>query len=307
MPLGVVAIEFPDQTPRAWVEATTSACQAALGADRCVEARESVVVAWRAEVVLSDDPATPVLRIELFEVEGDALESARLLRFQDIDPERQRWASAGVVIAAMVSAGEAGRDSEAESLARPPFAAIEYPTARTRDPSPSRREHHFWIDVAALVQNSLVSEPPAIGGGLAAQARPFRGPLLLRASATLSWATDPIDSRRLALGAGGGVRLLDSRVLWDATIEWRFQHHSVVAHRTQEGSTESDSFAEWRHGPVLGTAVGVELFDPLGVFFGAEMGRYLRSYDVKVEDQLVGRVPAFDFGILAGIRWIAPW
>jgi hypothetical protein len=95
-------------------------------------------------------------------------------------------------------------------------------------------------------------------------------------------------------------------VSWDATLQWRFQHHGVTAHRTLDGITESDSFAEWRHGPVLGTATGVELFDPLGLFFGAEVGRYLRYYDVKVEDQLVGRVPAFNFGILAGIRWIAP-
>jgi hypothetical protein len=79
---GVVAIDFPERTPHSWVDAATSACEAALGDRRCV----------------------------------DAPESARQLRFQDIDPDRQRWASAGVVIAAMVSASEAGRAPSEEPL-----------------------------------------------------------------------------------------------------------------------------------------------------------------------------------------------
>jgi hypothetical protein len=304
---GVVAIDFPDRTPHSWVDAATSACEAALGDGRCVEGGAGVTSAWRATVVLSDEPSAPVLRIELYEFENDAPESARQLRFHDIDPDRQRWASAGVVIAAMVSASEAGRSPSEEPLEPTPFTPDDY-RAPTRDErsSTAPRPTGVWVDGTGVLERGFASELPALGAGVAVGARPFSLPLLVSAGASVTWASAPLASRRVTFGVGPGVRFVDGVITWDGVAQLRLQHYSVVATRTLNGIEQTDTGGYWRAGPALVSAVGVRLIDSLALVFASDVGWYLPQIDVSRENQLIGRVPPFNFGIDVGIRWISP-
>lgn len=301
---GVVFIDLPEQTPRVWVEALTSACQAALGPGRCVEGPEARASYWRATVIAGDDASGPVLRVELYDGDAGRLESARRLRFQEIDPERQRWASAGVVIAAMVSAGEAGRTLAPEPIDVAPLDAP--PPAPERPLSEPARPKRLWVDAAALVERGFASRPPGLGARIDVGSRPTSWPLLLGAGISASWTRSPLDSFRVTAGAGPGWRLLDGAVAWDVSAQARVQRYAVFASRTQEGVEHTDSGSEWRSGAALNTRVAFRVLDSLGLFLDADGGWYLPEIPVTSENRPVGRVAPFNFGIAAGLRWIAP-
>jgi hypothetical protein len=272
---GVVAIDFPEQTPRAWVEAATSACQAALGDDRCVAGRTTTPHAWRAAVELSDEPEAPVLLIELYDVSNEALESARQLRFQDIDPERQRWASAGVVIAAMVSAGEAGTPVQTEPVDTLPLGPV--PRERTWHSEPVRRSR-LWVDGAAALERSFAAQLPALGFTLGVGARPLEPPLIVGGGVSVAWASVPLDSTRITGRVGSGWRLVDGPVSWDASAQLRVQYYTVVARRTLGGLAQTDTGSHWRHAPTLETGVAVRALDSLGLTVAGDVGWYSRHW-----------------------------
>jgi hypothetical protein len=110
----------------------------------------------------------------------------------------------------------------------------------------------------------------------------------------------------LTVGFGPGLRLLETAITWDAFAHMRAQYYTVVAVRTRGGVEQRAGGSDWRYGPTLGTAVAARLLDPVGLFLACDLGWHLPEIDVNAEDQLVGRVPAFNFGIVAGLRWIAP-
>jgi TolA-binding protein len=78
-----------------------STCNAALGAEQCVLASEGAVARWYA-VVRFDPERRAVLTIQLFDgSNGGARVAESELEFKERDSELERWASAGVVVAAL--------------------------------------------------------------------------------------------------------------------------------------------------------------------------------------------------------------
>src|SRR5450432_3600591 len=85
-------------------ERTLATCNAALGADKCALASEGVSGHWYA-VVRFDPERRTVLTIQLFDGSSEGVRVASSeLEFKERDTELERWASAGVVVAALVAA-----------------------------------------------------------------------------------------------------------------------------------------------------------------------------------------------------------
>lgn len=311
---GVVAIDVPPDTPVAWVEAAADACEAALGAGRCMPATEGIAegtgaqTTWRAVIVGPTLEAPTTLNIELYS-EGEGIPQAtRNLRFDEVDPERQRWASAGVVVAAMVSASEADRP---QSLPEPEAAPMPLPArvpTDTRPPeSPQRRGVQVWLDGAFAVSSGLEEGEPALGGQLAVGTSPMELPAVVVARFTIASKRVPFEARWLTGALGAGVRALDGRKLTvDIVPEIQLQHfRAQVSNPDPSLEPATDAGAELRVGGGLEVAIAWRLAEPVGIVLGGNASLFSPIINIKREDESVGRLSDFGWGGWAGARWIA--
>jgi hypothetical protein len=317
---GIVAIDVPPETPVEWVEAATEACSSALGEGRCVRGSVALGVTWRAHVLLAA-PTPPALRIELRDAVDDSIESTRVLEFRDIDPELERWASAGVVVAALVSAREAEGDvapAEPEPTLEPKVEPIQPPQYTEElgdhpdppppppppvDPTPYPDAGRLWLDAALLAQSGAAGDRPALGGRFAGGVRPLDSPWLVAVRGSGAWVSKPFDGRWVSIGVGSGLRLATEPV-WDVLLVFRGEQLRAGLTRTKEGAIERDQGERLRYGPGLESNLAGPLAGPLWAFVGAEAALYSKEIPVSSEGRLVGRAAAFSFGMDVGVRWI---
>lgn len=312
---GVVAIDVPPDTPVAWVEAAADACEAALGAGRCMPAPVEGTAegtgertTWRAVIVGPTLQAPTTLNIELYSEGEGILQATRNLRFDEVDPERQRWASAGVVVAAMVSASEADRpqsqpEPEAAATPSPPRAPID-----TIPPESSqRRGAQVWLDGTFAVSSGLEGGDPALGGQLGIGACPIELPVVVVARFTVASKQVPFEARWLTGALGAGIRALDgSKLTVDIVPELQLQHfRAQVSNADSALEPATDAGAEVRVGGGLEMAVGWRLAEPVGIVLGGNASFFSPIINIKQEDESVGRVSDFGWGGWAGLRWIA--
>src|SRR4051794_14414507 len=114
-----VAVDVPP-VEVAVAERTLASCNAVLGAEKCVLSGADGASRWYAVVRYGLEGRTR-LTIELYERDrGGSRVASSELEFKESDPKEERWASAGVVVAALVLAQPAEQNDTEQGPARAP-------------------------------------------------------------------------------------------------------------------------------------------------------------------------------------------
>jgi|GEM_PF-4789234 len=300
----LVAFDVPPATPPDLVAAVTASCSAALGegscvADRTQATRYVAVVRWSGA-------AGADLRVEL--CQGEVTLDTRVILFAPADRLRQRWASAGLVVAALVVQREAGeppsppprveepdqdRPLEAASLsAEESVEVVETPAS----------PRWLAVDLAGVVS-------PALGEGM------VRGGTALR----LTWAPSPLPlAPHLALRAVSHPGLpgvtwvvgdLGATVragAWDAPVSGELRA-SGSAERVflvgRDPSSRVRDVAEvWRLGGRLGVEGGCVVHKPIGLFAGVEVALLRPELRIEVAGEPAGTDPPVGLSAWFGLR-----
>jgi len=273
----------------------STSCEAAVGASRCPVAKDlkvSSVVAWYA-IVRSEDAEGSRLRIELHDRSptGVVVET-RDLTFSENDRRESRWASAGVVIAALVAA----RDS-------PDTASSSRHPTEPRFTAPVARRAPWGFDVAFTVGPGLDRGAYRVGGLVRGFVGLPRSPSVI-GEFSLHYAERPgeLDLSWLSASGGVGARVgnrssaLSAELIGELVFERMF-----IAGRNAATGHEASS-GQNRFGGRLGANVALRVWGGFGLVLGAEVSALRPSVDITFLDAKVGREPLVGFGLAAGIR-----
>ena len=289
------------------VEATASAsvlstCNAALGAQHCAIAGPDVSGQWYARVRFAPDQST-VFSIELYDGDpsGTPVATSRL-EFKERDSERERWASAGVVVAALVAA-QSSADREPHpppsSPAPPPAPPVIAPVVR---PPVARRLYWMRVDLGATAgsenDSGAVRVGPLARFGLALSELPvfFTG----GAAYTVRGSGTP-DSTWLTGSLGAGLRLGFAQQRGALELRGEGVLESVTFHASDGG--RSAHARRTRGGPRLGLDLSGYLTKNLALLAGAEATVLHPGVDVAVAGEQVDRLPPFAWGLLSALRY----
>jgi len=306
MPFAVVMDVPPIQAEAAQRALTT--CNAALGAEQCGLASEGVVARWYAIVRFDADRRT-VLTIELLDGGGaHPRVASSQLEFKDSDSERERWASAGVVVAALVAAQTA---LPADAKPAPPVTTDSKPVphphpGKRQRPRPARpvpaRPLWLRVDVGAtggseIEQGALrlgaisrvgvaFSELPVFAFGSLAYT--VRG----RGTPELTWLT-------ASVGFGVYVALDHGRYALDVRTEGVLESVGI---RASDG-TRTESTQRTRMGPRFGLDLGAYVAKNLALLVGAEAAAFRPGLDISIGGREVSRLPPFNWGFISAVRY----
>src|SRR5450631_4031389 len=143
MPGAVVVMAVPPNQADAATRAL-STCNSALGEGKCAFAAADIEARWYAQMRF-DPERNELISIDLFDrtPEGERVASSQL-EFKERDAVPERWASVGVVVAALVAAQNANPPP-------PSAAAMPPPPTPILVPAPPPPAHRFWLraDLAA--------------------------------------------------------------------------------------------------------------------------------------------------------------
>jgi hypothetical protein len=300
-----VVVDVPPVEAEAAQRALTT-CNAALGAEKCALASEGATGRWYA-VVRFDPERRAVLTIQLLDGSSDGVRVARSeLEFKDRDTELERWASAGVVVAALVAA-QSSVPAEPTPKAAPP--AVPRPPAVTQPASPPARPRlvpvrQRWLrmDVGATGGSEIeagtlrfgalgrfgiaFSEVPAFAFG--SMAYTVRG----AGKPELTWLTG-------SLGFGVHVGFARDNAALDVRTEGVLE--SVAIDATSDG--RSASARRTRFGPRFGLDLSGYFAKNLALVAGVEAAALLPGVDIHVLGQEVDRLPPFNWGFISVVRY----
>jgi len=335
MPL-LVAIDVPPDTLPEYAAAVAGSCNAALGEGSCtasavapgerppttldpvdanvepseppgteLEVTEPNAPARWIAVVRWDDVDYRTLRIELQPGFEQPPVETRVVAFTPADPPRQRWASAGLVVAALVS--------RRETIPRPPpfkprepEPPIEPPPPESPQPLPpvQRPPRHPWarIDSGGLAGPGLDSGPARLGGLLRVSVVPGNVPLALQAGGRIA-----------ARGGQPTVRWVDGSLGMTVRIgRWRAP---LAAELRAEGVMErvwftaddptrnlSEVAKRWRFGGRFATDAIVELSGPAAFFVGVEASILRPEVIISVGGDDIGSEPPVRWAGSTGLR-----
>src|ERR1700761_7519346 len=143
-----VAVDVPVQTAAA--ERALATCSAALGKEQCALATEGVNARWYA-VVRFDPERQAVLLIQLYDGNAGPRVASSQLEFKDRDTELERWASAGVVVAALVAAQTEAKTAPDPDPQPVPVPAPPVPPRAPPKPGPRAASQSAWarVDIGA--------------------------------------------------------------------------------------------------------------------------------------------------------------
>lgn len=296
-----VVVEVPP------VEAATAArtiatCNAALGPEQCVLSGPNPAsdppAYWYAVVRYADDGQAR-LSIELYAGNraGSRIASSEL-EFKPRDSEQERWASAGVVVAALVLAQPLDRarpETPPESMPKVP--------SEPRSPkrlAPAKPPPWLRLELGASVGSETPNAPLRVGP-LARLGLAFAGiPVFALSSAAytvqssgstdLSWITG-------SLGAGVGLSFARER----AALEFRTEVViETLGIRATDGA-RSESARRTRCGPRFGLDVSGYWAKNWALVLGAEAG----VLGPRVVIDALGQsqeLPPFVWGVLSSVR-----
>lgn len=196
----------PDVPPELSAVAVRS-CDTALGEGRCeIEGAGATHAEWHATVTASD-PALASVRVEVRKSAGDSVPETRELSFSPEDAARERWASVGVLIAALVVAASREPEPSAPPPEVPAAPPIEPPPTPARPP----KEHAprtLRFDLRALAARRTSESFPEFGIEIGASMLPGGGPWFASGSAAGArrFGAD-VGAAWLSVAIGGGARI----------------------------------------------------------------------------------------------------
>ncbi len=298
MNFAVVVDVPPSEAPAAASALTT--CNAALGAQRCALAEGVNSGAWYA-VVRFDPERSTVFWIQLHDGSAAGMQVATSqLEFKDRDSPQERWASAGVVVAALVAA-----QSASDSPAPPPVVARRLPPAlphtAPKPPSPAPGRAWLRLDLGATGgsehEHGALRFGPFGRFGIALSELPMfafvSGAYTARGSGTpnSTWLTGSL---------GFGVRLAFSR---SAALELRTEAvlESVTFHAADAERSSSARRARW--GPRLGLDMSGYIGGNFALVGGVEAAALRPGVAIAVAGTTVDRLQPFSWGLISALRY----
>jgi len=222
----------------------------------------------------------------------------RDITFAVEDPPGDRWASVGVVIAALVTA-ESQRAPSPVRPNPPPPKPKPFPVA-----PPPPAEHPLRIDaLAQLARVTKPSYPAELGGVLRVAFAPARSPFFLSVSGGYSARLAPQpDISIVSAAAGGGFRWGKPDARWGAElhIEGLAQWWTLSA--SEPGRSESKGV--WRFGGATGVDGTWGFLPRLHAVVGASVQVLAPRVDVNVRAQSAEWVPPVGAALIAGFRFV---
>ncbi|HEY4159259.1 MAG TPA: hypothetical protein VGM29_14220 [Polyangiaceae bacterium] len=274
-----------------------STCNKALGQDRCLlhgADRESAE--WFA-VVRFDDETQQSCSIELHQADPNGPTVATTaLRFSTLDSADERWASAGVVVAALVLAQ---RPSPEPAPIVPPVAP-----PPPISPPPTKPEQNAWLraEAGGELANDLSGGPWQAGGMLRlGVAFNHPGAFVLGAA---SYGARPAGSPGLqwldgSLGFGAHVGLAEGLAALELHTEAVFESVSIEA--TQGSRTESAR--RFRVGPGWGLDGDWYFTANWALVAGLEASVLRPTVVIRVADKTVESLPSFGWRFISVVRY----
>ena len=283
---------------------TLATCNAALGPEQCALAGanpdSSGARNWYA-VVRYGPEGQARFTIELYEGSRDGTRVAGSeLEFKERDSPEERWASAGVVVAALVLAQPAIQNSTDPKPTPLPRAPVQ-PRALTHPASAVGAWPRLRLDLGLTAGSEVRSAPLRVGPlgrmGIAWSNVPVfafaSGAYTVRSSGNtdLSWLTG-------ALGAGVRVGFAQQRAALEARVEAVLE---TVGIQATDGE-RTESARRNRVGPRFGLDLSGYLAKNWAVVVGAEVG----ALSPRVVIVVAGRteqLPPFVWGVLSAVRY----
>jgi hypothetical protein len=278
--------------------AAVRSCEAALGDGQC---RLDVALPsdFHASIVASDE-RLDAAHVEIRKEEGAPPVVTRDFSFAPEDTPRERWASAGVLIAALVVAEARAEPPPPKEPAPPP---VEPPRRAPPPPPPEPpRGPSLRIDLRGLVARRLTRGPPEVGAELGASLLFGDGPWL--GGIALAGAHRPSEEPSVtwfSVAAGPGLRAGGR----DATLAAEFKVGALLEYwrLSASGGGRSESAGELRAGAYAGVdglwAVHRRWILSLGV-----EGRFVApQLKVDISGNEVESVPSLGVLLCAGVRF----
>jgi hypothetical protein len=296
--LTAVAIDVPSDVAPAVAQIVVDRCESAIGNGRCPLAAnvgESVRIDWYA--VVRSGEGTP-LRLEIdFRARSASgpLLAQRTLSFSDRDAAESRWASAGLVVAALVTEAEA---LEAATARPPPNAGAEQPPSWPRPSVPFGFDAGF-IAGPGLQQGAYRTGALArgwIGVSTAPEILAVAGVryAVTSGNPSLTWMT---------LSVGAGIRLGRRRARVDAELISALLLERMFVSASDPSSGRTDSGGATRFGGSLGVDLSANLWRDLRIFAGGDVSALTPLVDIEVKGLSVGREPGLGFALSGGLRF----
>ena len=284
---------------------TLATCNAALGPRQCALAGSDFGAESQARwyaVVRYGSGGHINLTIELYEGTRDGARVASSeLEFKERDAPEERWASAGVVVAALVLAQTAIPASTERRPVLSPLAPRE-PALPTRPPA-AKSSSWVRVDLGATV-GSEVRSSPLRGGPFGRLAVMFSGlPVFaftsgaytVRSSKStdLAWLTSSV-------GVGAQVRFAHQRAALEVRTEAVLETVGIQA--TDGARTENAR--RTRFGPRFGLDLSGYWAKNWALVAGAEAGALGPRVVIDVRGQSAAEeLPPFVWGFLSGLRY----
>lgn len=296
-----VAVDVPVQTATA--ERALATCSAALGKDQCALATAGVEARWYA-VVRFDPERQAVLLIQLYDGTAGPRVASSQLEFKDRDTEAERWASAGVVVAALVAAqGEAKPAQEPEPqpvpvpAPAPPVAVARKAPARVAKPGAWAR-----VDVGATggseLANGTLRFGPFARVGAQLSGLPWfvfgSGAYTIRGAGTpdLTWVTG-------SLGFGAHVGFARERLLLEVRTDAVLESVSIHA----SDGMRAENASRTRLGPRFGLDFGANFAKNVSFVGGVEAAALRPRVDIDVAGTGRSGLPPFSWGFISAVRY----
>jgi hypothetical protein len=298
-----VVVDVPPVEAEAAQRALTT-CNAALGPEKCALASEGATAHWYA-VVRFDPERGAVLTIQLFDGSSQGVRVASSeLEFKDRDTELERWASAGVVVAALVAAQTSAPAEPTRRPAPPPTPApVSKSPARSARPRLAPvRQRWLRMDLGATGGSEVEGGTLRFGTlgrfGLAFSEVP--GFVFGSAAYTVRGSGKP-DITWLTGSLGFGVHVGFPRNSGALEVRTEGVLESVAIHATSGG--RSASAERTRFGPRFGLDLSGYLAKNLALVAGVEAAALLPGVDIHVGGEEADRLPPFSWGFISVVRY----
>ncbi|HVW28119.1 MAG TPA: hypothetical protein VHC69_22305 [Polyangiaceae bacterium] len=292
-----VAIHLAPELRPEFALRTLKSCEAALGAEQCRLTDESTSDDDFYATVTSehDDGAAHIV---LSRRGGTAPTAERDLSFSPEDPPGDRWASVGVVIAALVTAAS-GRPPE--PVPAPPKPS---PKPVHLAPAPSPSAYSVRVDfLAQLARETSTSYPAELGGLLRISFAPARSSFFVRVAGGYSGRLAPQPEVGIGSGVlGAGFRWGRPAARWGVEV-----HAEALGERWILSASEpsrSDSKGVWRFGGAAGADCTWGFLPELQAVVGASAQVLAPDVDVDVRGQNAERVPLVGATLVLGLRLV---
>jgi hypothetical protein len=305
-----VAVDVPAELSPELSGSALRSCNLALGAGRCVPRDQTITedpdVAWIAVLRHPNEPEASV-RIELRAARSpESVVAVRQLDFQVTDAPSQRWATAGVVVAALVVGAESAEISEAEE--RPPAkptppeprpAPMVEPPARVVAPKKSASAE-LRLDLAALAGPGLAQGPWRIGGQVRSSLGWAAFPLFGWVSITGSERGGAVSAVWWSGAAGAGLRWPTQ--LSPLVLDWRLGADGTRLELSTGGGQGSGHAVRTRWGAVAAVDLVLLASRHLHTVASFETTATWPRVVVNARSERVGTEPTVRWALLAGLR-----